>query len=95
MLIKTTRYCIIIKIFIQGGVVMAITGRVTGRALKMKVNYGINEDGKVKTGIKNYGNLNPELTDEQIVAGAKALGELLEPVIEVITKVVTTQLIEG
>jgi hypothetical protein len=74
---------------------MAITAKRTALSLRVRLNYGIQEDGSVKTTSKTYANLNPNITDEQIVAGAKGLGLMLDPALETISRVETTQLVEG
>ena len=74
---------------------MAITATRTALALRVRLNYGVQDNGSVKTTSKTYANLNPNISDEQIVAGAKGLGLMLIPALETISRVETTQLVEG
>ncbi|MBM6969120.1 DUF1659 domain-containing protein, partial [Pseudoramibacter alactolyticus] len=47
---------------------MAITATRTALALRVRLNYGVQDNGSVKTTSKTYANLNPNISDEQIVA---------------------------
>lgn len=74
---------------------MAVTAVGTGVSLKLGINMGIGDDGKTKSKAMSFSYLNAGATNEQVVAGSKAMDGILKGVVERIYKVGTTQLIEG
>lgn len=74
---------------------MAVNKTTEGMAMKLTLDYGEGDDGKLITKSKTYSELNIAISDDAFMAAVNAIAGLMEPTVSGQKKVTTEDYTES